>query len=766
MLQRNVDHHADDFGRAVPARFDARPRSRGGEAEAFGTILRNLKRSVRLIMMLTLVGTGCAAFVTINLTPQYLASTTILVDPRKTQILKDREIVGGPGTDNSAIESEAEMLQSPALARRVVEHLSLHDDEEFARTRGLVARILATAGALLRPARIGSDAPREADPISGASEALQKKVSAKRRNLTYVIEVNAWSQDAEKAARIANAIAELYLTDQIAAKSTAATHANQLLNQRVEELRNRVTASEKAYEAYKAETGLFDPGGQSLSDRQISQLNEQLVTARARAAEARAKYEQLQKITPSKLLSAAASPDVLQSSVVSNLRMQYAEVGRKKAELTTRYGERHPQVVNVEAEIANISKQITDEIRRIVASAHTEFEMASNRERSLQTSLDDLKGRAANYNQQAIRLHELEREAQANRGLFEAVLTRAKETSAQLNMQLPDSRVISAATTPNAPSYPRKGLMVGLGFFGSFGLGLALALARSTFNQGFRRIGDLRTTFGLQPLATIPLVEVLRPLPRGRNGLRLDRYAPENGSATSRRLANLVLQDPTSIFAESIHSLRFALKSAITARETGVILVTSALPGEGKSTIAANLTRAAAAAGDRVLLIDADLRNQGLALAFGVAHSPGLAGFLTGESDLRSATHFEQHTGLQIIAGSGVSSGAEALALLSSDSMRALIDQARYQFDLIVIDAPPLLTVADPRVLLDQVDGVVLVVASDTTSEDTLAAVFQETLGVEDKIIGAVLNRAANDEFDRYHYGYRRPPAAALSANT
>lgn len=735
------------------------------EAEAFGTVLRNLKRSTRLIMMMTLIGTGCVTLVTINLAPQYLASTTILVDPRKTQILKDREIVGGPGTDNSAIESEAEMLQSPALARRVVEHLSLYNDEEFSQPDGLASRVRAMASALLRALQLSGGAAHERDAVGDAADALQKKVSAKRRNLTYVIEVTAWSQDAAKAGRIANAIAELYLADQIAAKSTTAAHANQLLNQRVEDLRSRVTASEKAYEEYKAETGLFDPGGQSLSDRQISQLNEQLVTARARAAEARAKYEQLQKITPSKLLSAAASPDVLQSSVVSNLRMQFAEVGRKKAELTTRYGSRHPQVVNVEAEIANISKQITDEIRRIVASAHTEYEMASNRQNSLQASLDDLKDRAANFNQQAIRLHELEREAQANRGLFEAFLTRAKETSAQLNMQLPDARIISAATTPNAPSYPRKGLMIGLGFFGSFGLGIAMALARGTFNQGFRKIGDLRTAFGLQPLATIPLVEAMRPLPRGKGGLRLDRYAPESSAAASRRLANLVLQDPTSIFAESIHSLRFALKSAVNARETGVILLTSALPGEGKSTIAANLTRAAAAAGDRILLIDADLRNQGLAVAFGLAHSPGLAGFLAGECDLRTSTYFEPDTGLQIIAGSGVSSGAEALSLLSSDSMRHLIEQARIQFDLIVIDAPPLLTVADPRVLLDQVDGVVLVVASDTTSEDALAAVFQETRGVENKIIGAVLNRAANDDFDRYHYGYEGSAAAAVSIN-
>jgi exopolysaccharide transport family protein len=760
MLQHNADHHRN-FGRGLPAQRDLRLPSRNAETEALGNLARSLKRNARLILITALLGTGCTTMATFSLTPQYLASTTILVDPRKTQIMKDREIVGGPGTDNSAIESEAEMLQSPALARRVVERLNLQTDDEFTRPGGLVSRIRAMIGSLLSGPTPADDA------IDAAADVLQKKISAKRRNLTYVIEVSAWSQDAEKSARLANTVAELYLADQISAKSGAAEHANQLLNQRVEELRNRVSASEKAYEQYKAETGLFDPGGQSLSDRQISQLNEQLVTARARAAEARAKYEQLKNITPSKLLSAAASPDVLQSSVVSNLRMQYAEVGRKKAELTTRYGPRHPQVINVEAEIGTISRQITDEIRRIVASAHTEFDMASNRENSLQTSLDDLKERAGTFNQQAIRLHELEREAQANRGLFEAFLTRAKETSAQLNMQLPDSRVVSAATSPNAPSYPRKGLMIGLGFFGSLGLGLSFALARGSLNRGFRKVGELRENFGLQPLATIPLVETVPedPAARRKGALRFDRYTPKTAIAASRRMANLVLQDPSSIFAESIHSLRYALKSAVAARESGVILLTSALPGEGKSTIAANLTRAAAASGDSVLLIDADLRNQGIATTFGLTHAPGLAGFLDGSSDIKASTHFEPRTGLQVIAGNGVSSGAEALSLLSSESMRQLIERARTQFDLVVIDAPPLLTVADPRILLDHVDGVVLVVASEATSQEALASVFDETLGVEDKIIGAVLNRAANDEFDRYHYGYHKPIAASPGAN-
>lgn len=771
MLQPTTDHHRVAFRRVEAVPFDS-PSPRDVEREAFAAILRSFKRNLGLIVLITLLGTGGVTVLVLSIAPQYQASTTILVDPRKTQILKDREVVGGPGTDSSAIDSEAEMLQSPALVRRVAERLRLDQDEELSGS-GLLSPIKHLVTALVRSAGLKDEqAGRDSDAIANAAAALQRKISAKRRGLTYVIEVTAWSRDAEKAARIANTVTDIYISDQIASKSDAAGKANNLLNRRLDELRDRVNASENAYEKYKAQFGLFDPGGESLSDRQISQLNEQLVTARARAAEAWAKFDQLRKITPAKLNTAAASPDVLQSAVVSNLRTQYAEVARKKAELTTRYGPRHPQVINIEAELANVSRQITDEIGRIVASARTEYEMAKSREDSLHASLDELKERAAKLNHKSIKLHELEREAKANRTLYEEFLSRAKETSAQLDMQLPDSRVIAAAVTPNAPSYPRKGLMIGLGFFGSLGLGMATALmlARGEAGQGFRRMGELQAAFRLRPLATIPLVEGFHPAQSGRlisgpgrrdrGGLRFDRYAPESSVAASRQLSNLVLHDPNSIFAESIHSLRIALRTAAGARQMKIVLVTSALQGEGKSTIAANLARAASAAGERVLLIDADLRTQGLATAFGLARSPGLAGLLSGRADLGACMHFEAQTRLQIIAGTNVLTGAEALSLLSSDSMQHLLAGSRGQFDLVIVDAPPLLPVADARVLIDQVDGVVLVVASEDTSKETLAAVYQETFGFADKIVGVVLNRAVVN-VDRYYYGDERPAPKA-----
>jgi exopolysaccharide transport family protein len=733
------------------------------EREALSSILLSLRRNVRLIATITIVGaTFVTALVTLVITPQYSAVATILVDSRKTQILKDQEVVGPPSTENGAIDSEAEVLKSPALLRRVAENLRLDQDDEFKDSNGVLSWVRWLVAAPLRGAF--GRAEKQSDPMTSIVEALEKKVSAKRRNTTYVIELSVWSSDAEKSAVLANKIAEFYLVDQIASKSAAADQATNWLNQEIEKVRSRVAAAETAYETYKGEAGMFvtngPNGAENINDKQISTLNEQLVMSRARAAEAQAKYQQLQGLNGDRLRSVAASPDLLQSVVLANLRNQYAEVTRRSAELTTRYGPRHPQVIGIEAEKTNLAKQIADEVSRIISSAKTEYEMAKSSEDSLNTSLDELKDRAGDYHRKAVRLRELEREATANRGLLESLLTRTKETAAQLSMQMPDSRILSQATVPLSPSFPQKALMIGLGFFASLGLGVFLALVRGMLSAGFRNAGELQTAFGLKPLATIPLVETASSKARLRldtaalKSAKLARLLPESAGAETRHIANLLLREPNSLFAESIQSLRLALRHVGVGREVKVLQLTSALPGEGKSTIAANLARAAALCGDRVLLIDADLRRPSIGSSLGLPASPGLAELLAGSSGVSDFIMRDSYSGLDFLAGDTPITGAEALNLLSSRELINLIEKVRAAYDLVIIDSAPLLPVADPRVLVGYVDGVVLVVASELTARGAVQAALQETPGIEAKILGVVMNRVVDDYGRNYaEYG-------------
>jgi succinoglycan biosynthesis transport protein ExoP len=320
---------------------------------------------------------------------------------------------------------------------------------------------------------------------------------------------------------------------------------------------------------------------------------------------------------------------------------------------------------------------------------------------------------------------------------------------------------------PIVPSYPRRTLIVALGAFVGLGFGVVLALVRDTLSTGFRKVEDIETTFGLSSLASVPLVESPRrwralhvaPLLGDLRGLHrtaeLSAPADSNGhdrnAAATRRLAGLALDQPDSPFAESIRSLLFSLKHAAPERAMTIVLVTSALPGEGKSTVAVNLARMAAAGHDRTLLIDGDLRRPNLATAFDIPNSTGLADLLAHNRDLSGTLHRDTRTGLYVMAGTTRLSGAAALSLLSSQEMGKVLAVVRRHFDLVVLDAPPLVTVTDSRALIELVDGVVMVVASEDTSRDAIATALRESPGIEEKLIGVVLNKAAGAFDHRYH---------------
>jgi capsular exopolysaccharide synthesis family protein len=730
------------------------------EREAFFAVLRGIRRNIRLILSITLLGTAAiTAVVLFAITPQFRAVTTILVDASKTDILKDREVVGRQGNDASAIENEVELIQSPSVLRKVAAELNLHDDPEYSASGGLAGWIKWVLLAPFQFSAVTSDGEEgEVDRLTRIVEALKGRIRASRRNQTHVIEVSAWSGSADKAARIANKIADVYLAEQIGAKSETTRHATRWLNDEVGQLRSRLETSENAYETYKAQAGLFNPGGLNLADRQIAQLNEQLVMARARAAEAEAKYRQLEQINADNLETAASSPDTLQSAVLSNLRNHYADAARKHAELTARYGARHPQVIGVKAELDNLGRQIGGELERIVASARTEVEMARSRQQSLSSSLDELKVSAASLNQKAVKLRELEREVQANKALFEAFLARAKETSAELSLNLPDARILSVANDPLSPSYPRKGMMIGFGFFGSLSLGLFISLAQSLLTEGFRRASDLQSAFGLTPLATIPYVEPQTSQSlMYRNGsyqraaiTKLTRVPPEPVDLESCRIANLVVSEPHSAFAESVHSLRFALKQTISERGMSVVLVTSALPGEGKSTVAINIARAASMYSERVLLIDADLRRPSVAAKLRLPPMPGLVRAARGDCDPQEAIIMDEATPLHLMAGVTRLSGPEALSLLASVDFATVMSNLRKIYDLIIVDTSPLLAVSDTRFLLEQCDGVALVVASQKTGKTALKSAIEGTPGLESKLIGGIINRVTGDMLGKY----------------
>jgi succinoglycan biosynthesis transport protein ExoP len=681
-----------------------------------------LRRHARLIaaaMVLALLATAVALLV---IAPRYSATTILLVDPRQPRVTSSESVLAGIGADAAAVESQVDLITSPALARRVIEQLKLQDDPEFA-GKGLLVRLGLQS------------APDAQTQLSLVEREFQQKLFVRRRGLTYIIEVTFTSKDPAKAARIANVIAATYLDDQLAAKLAATMKASEWLNARIEEMRARVTAAERAVATYKAEHNVVDTGqGIGLIERQIETLNQQLILARGAAAEARARLAQVQDVA-SRAADPATLNEALQSPVIANLRAQYAMVARNEAELTATLGDHHPSLVRLRAQMADLRRQLDAEIKRILAGVRNEYEVATSREKSLENDLGKLKEQAAKIGQADVELAALQREAQANRALFDQFLLRSKETSAQQSFQAPDAQVVSAAMAPVRPNRPPLVLLFGLA--GAFGVvfGIGLALVREQLDRSYRTVAQIERDLSLPCLGIVPA------------------FAKTRGAGGD--LFRVVVDRAGSPLAESLHAVRQRLRLKRRQGVGEIMMVVSAVPGEGKSVIAGNLAHAAAMAGYRTLLIDLDLRSGSLSAAVGSARI-GLIDVLRGKAVLRDALIEDPRSGLSFLTTGDRQEVFAALRDIDDARLAATLNQCRQMFDFIVLDSAAILRAPETSELVEYVDRAILVVEWRRTERDTLFAAL-ETLGASvKKIAGVVLNKVDLGHYHLYDYGPSR----------
>jgi uncharacterized protein involved in exopolysaccharide biosynthesis len=429
-----------------------------------------LRRRVRVIALTAAAIIALAVLALAIISPRYTASAILLADPRQQRVVTSEAVLAGIGSDAAAVESQVELIASRALAQRVVGNLGLGQDPEFA-PGGLLGGAVDAAAALFGISREKDEQKRLEEIVDRFQEALK----VQRRGLTYVLEVSFSSRDPSKAARITNAVTEAYLADQIGAKYDATFRASGWLNERLTELRNTVREAEQAVERYKTENNIIDLGaGQTLNERQISELNQQLILARARTAEARARLDQVRQLS-SRAGPTGSMTEALQSNVIANLRAQHAQLASAEADLRASYGERHPTLANIRAQLAKVGNQIDIEVARIASGLRNEYEAARTREESLEASLTGLKDQSAGIGKAMVRLRELEREAQASRAVFEQFLLRFRETSEQQSLQKADVRIISPAAPPSRPSQPKTALILVVAAIGGLVAGVGLA---------------------------------------------------------------------------------------------------------------------------------------------------------------------------------------------------------------------------------------------------------------------------------------------------
>jgi exopolysaccharide transport family protein len=757
--------------RPMPASTQAPQRAQWqlGSTVDPSAIWRIVQRRKRLILTVLATALALALLFVLVSKPLYTAGVTVLVDPRKQKVLSSDAVIPGLGLDTSGILSEVELITSPHIAHRVIEKANLKLDPEFGGGTSLVGQLVAVVASALKGSKAQVDEvgePAHLDADAAILKRVQDRLNVKRRGLTYVIDIEFTASHPSHAARIANTFADEYLVDQLEAKYDMTRRATGWLNSRMGDLREQVRAAEAAVEQYKIDNKIVDAAGETLSEKQVGQLNEQLIIARAKTAEAKAKVDQLKSVVKEGGQPAAFA-DALSSQVITSLRTRIAEVARTEAELTSQFGDRHPAVIGVRSQMSDIRRQIQQELARVVSAAENDFAVAVSRERSLMASLEDLKRESGETKQASVRLRELQREAAASRALFEGFLARFKEASEVQTLQTSDTRIISRATPPIRTSHPKTLLILGVALVLGLGLGIAIAFLMEQIDDCFRTGTDIEDFLGVPNLATLPAIKDLGlrkarltsvgPVRRllqiaGLAGTRPSNEVTSTIRDLDARIIRYAIDKPLSTYAEAVRSLRAGIRFANVDRDSRVIIVTSALPSEGKSTTAMNLARYAARNGEKVLLVDGDLRHPVLTKAFLGNCETGLAEMLAGTAAPEQVLVYDKETSLRFLPASVNRTRAQSAEVLGSERFRTFLENARQHFELIIVDTAPVVPVVDSRIIASQVDGIVLVVAWAETRREPAEFAVRVLRRANGRVLGVALNNVDQKLMRYYSY--------------
>ncbi len=718
----------------------------GGGGFPIARLVGAVRRRWRLVAALVLAGTIASALISLTLPNLYEARAVIQIDPREKTISNIKEVIADLNGDAATIESEVEIISSRAVALKVIDILDLRNDPELTRPTGLAALLEAVgvsfgAAPEARPPDDESADDGAADGGGrafglvpglepGASKprkdeiavAFADRLKVQRVRSTLLISISFRATDPVKAAKIVNTIAEVYLALQLEGKKQLTGYATEALERKLAEMRTTVTAAETRVEAFKAQHGIYAAEGQILSEKQMARLMEQTVIARNETAVARAKWEQARRLKGGGADRESIS-EVLDSHTVRLMREKLAEATRRRAELGTKYGPRHPDMVKVNAEVRDARRQLDEEVDRLIERLENEYNEARGREAELAADLAARKNSEVDVKSHSVKLKELEREAETSRQIFEALLQRYKQTAETQDLQLPDARIVEAADVPLLPSSPKRRQIVLIGFAAGLALGLLIVLAKEFATPGIGRPEDVETVLDLPHLASLPVLS-----------------DDEGGGALHR--TRLTIAEPAHAFVDAIRHARRELDLDGGGVRGRVVLVCGALPGEGTSLIASNLAHHYALTGQRVLLIDADLRRAKLSGQLASVRARGLSSVLAGRHPVESAILQDQATNLCFLpakpSGPGEPFNPEVLA---APVFEHTLARLRSYFDVIIVDAPPILPVIDTQFVADHADQIVFVMTWRKTPR-TLAKKAVRALGDNrDRIVGAVVNQ-------------------------
>jgi len=686
-----------------------------GQPGSFGVadFLRVARARRRLIALVALAVVGITVLVLMMLPTMYSTSAVVMLDQRKNNLAGISPVLSDLPMDAASLQNQVQILTSRDLAADVVEKLKLYDDPEF--NPALGNDLGGAVSSLMHPAKWLSPSGAPMENRDAVIDAVLSHLWVNAQGLSTTFTVSFSSRDPQKAARIANAFVDAYVQDQLRIKYDAAQKTTQWLSNRVAELGRQVQAAEAAVQDYKARNNINETAdGTSLVDQQLGAINTQVVAARTDLAEKQATYDRVKQLA--EFGNAGDVSQAVASPVIVALRAQEASLIQQEADLTARYGPKHPKRIAAEQQRRDLENKIAQEVDRVAGSMANDVDVARAQLNSLQGSLSQTERLASNQNLVKVKLKSLEANAVSTRSMYEAFVTRLRETQDQEAIQLPDARMISPAPVPTAASSPKRMMIFMASIPAGILLGLLAALAAERFawptqTQTVRRFAPkrVRVVRPMRPVNLIGRVPVLAQVP----------------DASALRAADYVIDWPQSAFTQSLASIMHRIARPQTGARPRVIAVTSATPEPGKTNIAMGLARVAARAGWRVVVMDGDLAQAAMGRAAGYDRVVGgIVETLSGKAQLsRSFVKDPRSNALMLCASEPVQNSA---SIVSSPQMARLMAHLRQSADLVIVDCPPALGGNEAQAFARLSDAVLLVVRPNHTPASAVNAALQK----------------------------------------
>lgn len=723
---------------------------RASDAPPVAETLRAFWRHKFLLMTIVVLVTSLAAYAAYQIPPRYAATARVVINPESITeagangVNAARALLPGGAGSRMSIYSEIEVMKSDRLIEKVIVSEKLAADAEFnpALQPGMFAPLRD-----LGPVKwlIKSMSPLSSDlGDKGRSERETKRIvdSVRKRmvirppGLANVVAIQFETGKASKSARLANAFVRIYSEDRLSRAAKGSANTRLWLDSRIAELEENLSASERKVAEFLAARRLDDNGSSPTIDRRVIELGQRLSAAQSALADKRVRLRQLRKIDATGK-GLGSTLEVQKSAAVQRLRAQETNLIRRAAELDTRFGEKHPTMINLRAEIDNTRKQISAEEKRIIGALANEVRVAQAAVGSIRDQLQSVDLERAASNEDRVEFLQMKRDALSNRKLYEIFVAKSKEAEQTSSLRSDPVRMISPAKAPTHPSAPRKPLIIAFGFFISIGFGLALVLVIERMDGGFRSVIQAERVLREPTLGIVPRI-------RGSEHRR-------------NNVHDIVYSDAQAPYVEAIRSLRTSLLVANADVPPKVVLIASSQSGDGKTSLAISLARLSATASmeGRVLLIDGDLRKPSVAPRIGANPTKGLLHLFSGEASLDEVIVTDEKSGLHVLPATiGTPNPPE---LLNSTHMRDLLAKLRSSYEMIIIDSPALEAVSDARVLAHYADTTVFVVRWEGTKQHAAIEAIKQLTTAGARIAGVVLQQVNVKK--SASYGYRETAA-------